>query len=244
MNKLTLIPLISALSCSSLVHAGGMGEQSGLLGTSGFASLEGGYAVTSIDNFIFTVTGPGGGSISSTITKQHYAIRLAGGLINMIDDQFAVTSELGWGYYGKDTLNPSGSDFGSLIIEHTITGFDALVGIAYIQPNYSLSLKAGAMIQNMTTKTTASGEVAGLFSTGFSSLVTKVNQTAALPEIKLGGSYNFDNNWSLTAAYLVALGSANKISASFDPGTGTGTLVSDSLNPTMNALLLGIQFTC
>ena len=100
MNKLTLIPLFSVLSFSSFTYAGGMGE-SGLANTSGFVSLEGGYATSTIANFNFDIVGFGGGAIESIKTNENYAGRLAGGLINMMDDQFGVTSEIGWGYYGR-----------------------------------------------------------------------------------------------------------------------------------------------
>jgi hypothetical protein len=161
----------------------------------------------------------------------------------MMDDQWGVTSELGWGYYGRTNLTPPSLDFGDLSIEHTITGFDALIGLAYIQPNFSVSFKAGAMIQNFSARTTATADLA-LVELGVTSFVSKVNQTAAMPEIKLGGSYNFDSNWSITAAYLVAIGSASRATGSINPATGAVSLTTNNLNPTMNALLLGVQFTC
>lgn len=243
MNKLTLIPLISALSCSSLIHAGGMGDQSDLSGVAGFISLEGGYSVTTVDNYDFTISGPGGGTISSIKKAQHYTGRLAAGLLNMMDEQWGMTSELGWAYFGRTTLNPPNIDFGDFTIQHTVTGFDALIGIAFIQPNYSLSFKAGGLIQNLTRKITATSSLATLALPGVSTFTSKENQTAVLPEIKLGGSYNFDNNWAITAAYLMALGSSSRTSSSIDQ-FGNVNYTSNNLNPTINSLLLGIQYTC
>lgn len=247
MNKFTLIPLISALSFSSLIHAGGMGDQScGNTGncSSGFISLEGGYTVNSIGNYNFTLTGVGGGAFESIKTSQHYTGRLAAGMINMMDDQVGMTGELGWGYYGRTTLNPPNLIFGNFSIQNTLTGFDALVGVAYVQPYFSLSFKAGGLIQNMATTTSSSTNFATLL--GFPSTftnTTKVNQTAVLPEIKLGAAYNFDSNWSLTAAYLVAIGSSPKTTGTFDPTLVNAALTTNNQNPTISSLLLGIQYT-
>jgi hypothetical protein len=238
MNKITLITLATALSCSSLVHAGGMGGQSNCC--SGFVAFEGGYTVNSIGNYNFTLIGTGL-ELSSIKKSQHYTGRLAVGMINMMDDNFASTAELGWGYYGRTSLNPSFLGYGNLTIKRTITGFDALVGVAFIQPNYSLSFKAGALIQNMTTQTSAT--LSDLNFPFFNTYNSKENQTAALPEIKLGAAYNIDNNWSLTAAYLFALGSSSKTTGTFNVNTSRSTISTNSLNPTINSLLLGIQFT-
>ncbi len=239
MKKIALLPLISALSCNTLIHAGGMGDQS--YSNAGFIALEGGYTINTIDNYNFNVVGLNQ-ALSSIKSTQHYTGILSAGMLFMMDDLYAVTSELGWGYYGRTTLEPDFIGFGDLTIQHTLTGFDALIGIAYIQPNFSLFLKGGALIQNMQLKTSV--EFADpLFPlvTGFTS---KVNHTAALPEIKIGGSYNFDSNWSLTGAYIFALGSTPKSSGILDATTFTSNLTSNNLNPTINALVLGVQYTC
>jgi len=237
MKKLTLISLISALTCSSLVHAGGMGEQSGLCCTA-FVALEGGYSTASFDNYNFDLVGAPG-SISSIKKNQNYAGRLGAGGLAMMDEQFGVTAELGWGYYGKVTLDPNNLDFGELTIQRTLTGFDALLGVAFVQPSYSLFFKAGALMQNMTTTTTATDNFAIVADT----ISIKTNQTAALPEIKLGGSYNFDNNWGITAAYMLAYGSSSRTHGTFNVNTGETTLYINNVNPTTNTFLLGIQYT-
>lgn len=241
-NKFSIMPLVSALICSPLANAGAMGE-SGMSSFSGFIALEGGYTITTIDNYNFAVSGLDGFEFSSIRKTQHYTGRLAAGMLNMMDEEFAMTSELGWGYYGRSTLNPPNLDFGEFTLQHTVTGFDALLGIAYVQPNFNLSLKGGAMIQNLTRKTTATANFAGVGALGVDTFVSKTNQTAALPEIKLGAAYSFDNNWSLTAAYMFVLGSRNRTSGTINPD-GSVTFTSNNLNPTLNSLLLGIQYTC
>ncbi|MCL9683665.1 hypothetical protein [Legionella maioricensis] len=239
MKKITLLSLISALSCSALVHAGGMGDQP--YSNAGFIALEGGYTMNTIDNYNFNIVGFNQ-ALASIKSSQHYTGILSAGMLFMMDDLFAVTSELGWGYYGRTTLKPDFTGFGDLTMQHTLTGFDALIGIGYIQPNYSLFLKGGALIQNMQIKTSvAFADPAFPLITGFTS---KVNHTAALPEIKLGASYNFDSNWSLTGAYIFALGSTPKTTGFLDAATLASNLNSNNLNPTINALVLGVQYTC
>lgn len=239
---ITLIPLFSALSCSSVVFAGGMG---GSQCCSGFMSLEGGYTWTSISGYEFTLDGLGN-TFSSVVSKQGYSARIGGGVINMIDDDFGVTGEVGWGYYGKTTLNSPEAGIilpvsTSLSMSHTLSGFDALIGVAFMQPYYTLSFKAGALIQNMQTKTAAF--IAPIAFPVFDSLNIKTNQTAVLPEIKVGAAYNFNENWALTAAFMFALGAKNKTTGEFDVNTFRGSLNVNNQNPSMGTGLLGIQYT-
>ncbi len=239
MNKITLISLISALSCGSLAHAGSMG---GEITNSGFLAIEGGYAVNSIKNYDFAIIGDNT-AITSIKSNQNYVGRIGAGMLFMMDEQFGITSELGWGYYGKTTLKPATGIFDDITIKYTISGFDALIGIAYIQPSFSLSLKAGALIQNMQKQTNAIVNDMLLFPDVFS-FNSKSVQTAALPEIKLGASYNIDSNWSITGAYVFAAGSTPRLSGTFNVNTLNATLISNTQNTTLNVGLLGIQYTC
>lgn len=239
MNKITLISLISALSCGSLAHAGGMG---GDITNSGFLAIEGGYAINSIKNYEFAFIGANT-AITSVKSNQNYVGRIGAGMLFMMDEQIGITSELGWGYYGKTTLKPATGLDVSMNSKYTITGFDALIGIAYIQPSFSLSLKAGALIQNMQIQTDA------IFSDPFANanLVNvniKRDQTGALPEIKVGASYNFDNNWSITGAYMYVAGSSPRVTGTFNVNTFNASLYSNTQNTTLNVGLLGIQYTC
>lgn len=240
MNKITAC-ILSVLSCSSLAYAGSMGAQSSGC-CSSFASLELGYTTNTINNYEFTITGLEGAPLSSIKNSQHYAARLAAGMINMIDELWGMSGELGWGYYGRTTLNPEFVGFGGLSFTNTISGFDALLGISFIQPNYLLFLKAGALIQNVRNQVTANtDELSFPF---FDSITLSSNQTAALPEIKIGAGYQFDSNWALTGAYALAIGSTQRTRGTFNPITFAGTLNSNTQNPTLNMLLLGVQYTC
>ncbi|KTD37426.1 OmpA-like transmembrane domain-containing protein [Legionella moravica] len=244
MKKSTLLSLLSALSLSSTIHAGGMGDSNSCCST--FFALEGGYTWNTIDGYDFALIGANT-VITSAITNDQYTGRLAVGMVSMFEDQFGATGELGWGYYGKTTINPAVNGVttqlpASFTMSHTISGFDVLLGVAYMQPYYSLSVKAGAMIQNMQTHTTS------LYSPAFASPLInsyseKNNQTAVLPEIKLGAAYNFNENWALTGSYLFALGASPKTTGTFNLNNSTGNINMDTQNPTLNALLIGVQYT-
>lgn len=239
MNKITLISLISALSCGSLTHAGSMG---GEITNSGFIALEGGYVVNSIKNYDFAFIGANTAT-TSIKSNQNYAGRIGAGMLFMMDEQVGITSELGWGYYGRTTLKPATGVLDTFTIKYTITGFDALIGIAYIQPSFSLSFKAGALIQNMQTQTNEIFNDGVLFANTLN-FTSKRVQTAALPEIKIGAAYNFDNNWAITGAYVFAAGSSPRLTGTFNVTTFNATLIDNTQNTTLNVGLLGIQYTC
>lgn len=244
MKKLSLIYLASLLAFNSLGHAGGMGESGSCC--TGFMSLEGGYVWNTVDGYNLVLIGSSD-AFSTTQTHDQYAARLAAGIISMMDDEFGVTGEVGWGYYGKSTQYPR--VLGSLALvpasihtSQTLSGFDTLFGVSFIQPYYSLSLKLGAMFQNMVTDTSA--VISPLI--GFpliDTLTIKRNNAAVLPELKVGAAWNFNENWSLTGAYMLALGGSPKTTAVFNPVTLSAQLNMNSENPTINAALIGIQYT-
>lgn len=242
MNKLTLVSLASVLSCSALVHAGGMGCNTGQMNGGAFFGLEGGYAQNNIDGYNFTLF-PSGVIVSSVEDKQNYVFRLSAGMMNQMDDQFAVSGELGWGYYGKTSFTPSFNIPFTLAApnaftsSHTITGFDALVGMLYTQPSFNLYLKAGAMLQNVRNKTTANFYGFNLVDTQ----TTSSNSSAALPEIKVGGAYNFNENWALTVSYMYVFGGNPEVTGNFNTTTGVSNLVVDTENPGLSAAMIGLQ---
>lgn len=244
MKKITLLSLFSALSITALSHAGAMGgcNSSSYCGSAFFA-LEGGYTWNMIDGYNFTGVN---GNITSIEDNQGYTGRIAAGVMSAIDDQFAVTGEVGWGYYGRTNLTPRFVGAipnipGTLNITDTITGFDTLLGVAYTQPSFSLFLKGGALFQNMLTKTNANISPLGL--PIVNTINSETNNTEVLPEIKLGGAFNFNENWAITAAYLLAIGSSPKLTGDFNVNTGRIGVNVNTQNPTINSVLFGVQYT-
>jgi hypothetical protein len=245
MKKITLISIIASLSANSLVFAGEMGEAD--CAPSGFISLEGGYTWNKISGLKFTSDLI---SFSSTPKNTKTSLRLAAGMIHMLDEQFALTGELGWGYYGKSKFSfPTNTSIPvtsvPLSSEYTLYGFDALIGTAFIQTYYSLYFKAGALIQNMQQNNTSSYTNYSASFPGLYTLNEKHNSTAVLPAIKLGAAYNIDSNWAITGSYLLALGASTGATATSSTTSGQAnlTVTTNTQNPATNSFMIGVQYT-
>jgi hypothetical protein len=242
MKKIALLSLISSLSVSSFVCAGEMGNADSA--PTAFVSLEGGYTWNKINGLELT-------NLTSTVTSEkkqsQTSVRLAAGVISMIDDQFGITGELGWGYYGQTTFNFPvtsvivGSSL-SLSSEHSLYGFDALVGASFIQTYYSLYFKVGGLIQNMQQNNSAIYADPNLSPYNYS-LSEKQNSTQVLPALKLGAAYNIDSNWSITGSYLLAYGATTGTTVTYTPYAISKLVVSvNTQNPKMNTFMLGVQY--
>ncbi len=238
MKKIALVSLMTSLSLNSFVHAGAMGDAS--CTPSAFVALEGGYSWNKINGFEFTSSTT---TISAVKQQNQYTVRLAAGLIHMMDDDWGLTGELGWGYYGRTTFNLPVISLAFPInatSKYTISGFDALIGGAFIQPYYSLSLKVGGLIQNMQQSNTASLNYLG----GAYTINEKHTSAAVLPALKLGGAYNIDANWGITASYLFAFGASTGTTATYTPAAATNfSLDINTQNPTINAFMIGVQYS-
>jgi hypothetical protein len=242
MKKIALLSLISSVSISSFVYAGEMGNED--CAPTAFASLEGGYTGNKINGLELTnVTS----SVTSEKKKTQTSVRLAAGVISMIDDQFGITGELGWGYYGQTTFNFPvtsaivGSSL-SLSSEHSLYGFDALIGASFIQTYYSLYFKVGGLIQNLQQNNTSVYIDPNLNPNNYS-LNEKHNSTAVLPALKLGAAYNIDSNWSITGSYLLAYGATTGTTITYTPSAINKLVVDvNTQNPTMNTFMIGIQY--
>jgi len=248
MKKIAFISLMSSLSLSPIVNAGAMGDAG--CSPSAFAAVEGGYTWSKIDGLEFT-SGTGTAATSTTVesTKKQnqYTVRLAAGVINMIDDSFGLTGELGWGYYGSTTFDLPAL---SLVVpinvtsKYTLTGFDALIGAAFVQPYYSLSFKVGGLIQNMQINNTASytnlvAPLAGIYTYN-----EKHNSTAVLPAIKLGAAYNIDQNWAITGSWLFAFGASPGTTLTYTPAAVTNVALDvNTQNPMTNSFMIGFQYS-
>lgn len=239
MKKIVLASLMSTLSLSTALNAGGMGDSN--CSPSAFGSIEGGYTYNRIGGFEFAT---GTTSLSSKKQQNQYTARFAAGAISMIDDSFALTGELGWGYYGRTTFNLPALAVAlpvDISSKYTLTGFDALIGAAWIQPYYSLSFKVGGLIQNMQINNTAS-----FIDPALAILVanTKSNSTAVLPAVKLGAAYNVDTNWAITASWLLAFGASTGTTVTYIPATVPNfSLEVNTQNPMTNSFMLGIQYS-
>ncbi len=219
-KKITLFSLLSALACSSAIDAHAMCNHC----SSVFFSLEGAYSRLAIDNYEFDILGTADTLVSNKQNSSGGG-RLAAGVMRWLCDEWGVSAEIGWGFYGRTKLNPVSTGVFATIpatfsVTNTLSGFDVLVGSSFLQPCYSVFLKAGALVES--NNVTFEGEFSpvvtpSVFTTNIFRF--KDTRTGVLPEVKIGGSYIFNDNWSLTVAYTRAFGSTVRTIATFDPVT-------------------------
>ncbi|HVT62498.1 MAG TPA: hypothetical protein VHD33_03310 [Legionellaceae bacterium] len=185
----------------------------------------------------------------NTTTTNGWGGRAAAGLINQIRENFGLSLEAGYGYYGKITSNESGTVSTSLVTAsgsasavNQILGADVLAGLIYSFNQYDLFLKGGFMVESSWVNATASGS-ASLLGTALGGYqIARTTSTAALPEIKVGGNYNLNENWGLTVSYMHVFG-ANSTGSTGSFSTLTD--ISGSVNaqpPTMNSILFGAYY--
>ena len=249
MKKIFKLTTIALMSCSAYVYAGEMGVVGDAVSPlTSFFVFEGGYTWNKIQGFDFTTLAPDG-RIRSSEKKQGATGRIGAGMMHSFNDNFAVSTEIGYGYYGRTTLNPVLTGFvanvnlpASLVIKQNISGFDALAGVAYLDPEYcySVFLKAGALVQNVNTNTTAHFFPLGIAALN-GSLNQKMNHTGVLPEVKIGGGYYFDNNWALIASYVHAFGASPKTTGTINFANLNSSITINRENPSLNTVLVGVQ---
>lgn len=245
-KKISKISLIALFSCCSFAHAGMMGETMGTPFLSSFLSLEGGYTWNQIKGYNFNLIGLDGHFYSHENNLGGTG-RLGAGFMRNISDRFALSTEIGYGYYGRTTETPiltgaAGGIPASLTLKYNLSGLDVLAGVDYIDPSwgYSLFLKAGGLVQNLDTKSFANFTPLGISTINVSNQT--LNHTGVLPELKVGGAYYLDDNWAFTLAYMHAFGASPRTTGTFNVTTGSAFFHSNQQNPTLSSVLAGIQF--
>jgi len=176
------------MSYSASVSAGTIGSIKQASSLKSFLAAEVGYTWNQVKGYNFIITGSDSQVVSQEKTTGGTG-RLSAGIIRQID-KLGLSGEVGYGYYGRLTSTPSLIVLGhpltlpKLNKKSTLTGLDVLAGIAYINHDYSYSLyfKAGGLIENMSTDFNANLANLGISQSS--------NVTAALPEIKVGGTYD------------------------------------------------------
>lgn len=233
-NKL-LCPFLIGVVSSSVAYSGAMGDRM-LQSYKAFILAEGGYTWNPIQGLDLNISEVGG--LFSKKTNQGGSARVALGSLHALRPHFSLSGELGWGYYGKTTIQPipTGSlalNPFNIVMEHTLSGFDVLAGIVYDQPRYNLFLKAGGLIQNDLTNLT-------LQVPSIASLDLRNNYVQAMPTLKVGGSYLMNEYWSIVASYMHAFGTGPNIKVNVST---LANLELGARNSSLNVALGGIQFT-
>lgn len=239
MKKIPMLSLFAAVTCGAPAYAGAMGSADSVPCLSSFFLLEGGVSGNQLKGYDFTITDTDH-RLKSQEKNTMYAARLGAGMIRAVTEEFAVSSEIGYGTYGRTKHTSNIPDVAKLNVQHTITGFDALAGVAYTDIDWNIFFKAGALVATRTTKTNSDLTAFLPFEAVFKETV---HHTTVLPEIKIGGGYNFDSNWGMTLAYMHAFGSNTKTTGNINGATNTWTYTNDQQNPSIDAVLLGIQVT-
>lgn len=238
MKKITTLSLITALSFSSFTYAGMMGEGEAPYCLSTFFLIEGGYSDNTIESYnlnIANVDTP----FTPTESSSQIAGRVAVGVSNKIDE-FGVTGEIGWGYFGDTTVTAT-SPFGNATLsnKYTIYGFDILAGVAWVPSNFTLFVKGGALIQTMSVTSTATFTGMAVAN----SLSIDHSKTEVMPEIKAGGLYSFADNWAISASVLYAVGSNTKTSGTIDLAGNMTNININARNPSIAAVFVGLQYS-
>lgn len=266
MQKLVAIGVLT-LSVVSFAHAGAMGPVASTPTLYTFVGAEGGYTWNDIDGITFNSQDSGGDDYFDigTTTSQNSggSARLYAGLMRLIySDSLYFSGEVGWGYYGKTTLtlnfisnNPNSSNLNGTSLTDTFNGFDALIGLVYNQPRFDLFLKAGALLQNSNLKgNLVVNQAPNANNTNYSytSVRVKLALPQVLPEIKVGGAYHVNDNIAVTATYAHAFGFASQVDIDTNNcngnnpfcqgGTITNSLVNANVNPSLDIVMLGLQY--
>ncbi len=170
--------------------------------------------------------------------------RFAAGLTRTYRDNFSLSGELGYGYYGRVRTTFSNNVNNNYF---AVDGIDILAGLLYTLKSLDLYFKAGAMVQNRRVKGALdlSQEFPGDVISGVHNYNSNFAQV--LPALKTGGLYNFNANFALTVSYMHVFGSTPSIlETKYATRTPSISIVSASnihdQNPSLDSILFGIQY--
>ena len=203
-----------------------------------FATAEGAYTWTSIGST--QVNG-----VTASKSTNGWGGRIAGGATHYssYDQNLSYTAELGWGYYGKTDISLAGSGINA---ENQIYGLDMLVGANYRYSMIDMFLKVGGMVENirMSRNTDLQRYVAGGNVVGTSN--STMTTTSVVPEIKVGGVYNINDQWGVSLAYMYVFGNDNvnmSSSKSFNGATITNNSSVTGSPVALSTVMFGLRYS-
>lgn len=236
MNKVKAAALFSTLVLSAHGYAGDMGPAVAPA-NSLFTSVEGAYTWDSVGSTVVN-------GFHAHKTKDGWGGRLAAGAIHHSTySNWLYTAEMGWGYYSKTSI--SAPLFG-INADNYIYGLDLLVGAGFAYNQFDFFLKAGGMIQDvrMVRRTNLSSLVVGGNVVGTSN--TTLTTSSVVPEIKVGGAYNFNEHLALTLAYMYVFGNDNvstRFTRTFNTDTFTSTSSVTGAPIALSSVMFGLRYT-
>lgn len=200
MFKTPIAMLLTAMSVTS-AYAGTMGPVS-VENHALFATAEGAYTWSQLGDVTLN-------RFSLRTDYNGWGGRLAVGATHYTSTPWSYTAELGWAYFAnKDFKNET---VGVRYSRDNIYGMDLLAGISYRYDMFDLFAKVGGLIESEQQKQKidlTAYQNNGSF-TGYSS--TKFTMTNILPEIKVGGVYNFNPELGISLAYMHAFGNSTSV---------------------------------
>lgn len=233
--KLKSIITASLCGLFANAYAGAMGPISSVDNSmiKPFVSLEGAYTWNSMYPGIVN-------GVQSTRDVSPWGGRVAGGIALERSDNLHFSGEFGWGSYGHNRFSVASGETAS----YYFNGFDVLLGAIYSYRQLDFFVKAGAMGENLQGSSNA--VLGQYYPGGISSGVESKSFTnsAFLPEIKVGGEYNFYNKLAVSLAYMYVFGTNQSILVDnyIAPGTVNINRQIRGQAPSFNSLMLGLRY--
>lgn len=233
--KKSLLVAVSVLSCSFSM-AGSMGPVATNWQFSPYVIGEGAY--TWAQNTGIDVNTANGANSSNG-----WGGRFGGGISRPVAENFKMSFEAGLGYYGSVEKQGSINEF---LAQEQFYGFDFLMGGSYLYRQFEIFLKGGVMVENQYYKQTIN-----LNKTTQGTLMTGVIRehalrTGLLPEIKVGGIYNLNDNFGLSLSYMRTFSNVNNSANNYVTVANPGSVELNwnlfDIPPSLNTILFGIQY--
>ena len=227
--------VVSSLIGLTAAHAGTMGPVAAQLPSMvPFAVLEASYTWNQLSTSTIN-------SQTATPTTQGWGGRFGAGFAHPLSESLSLTTELGGGYYGSNKFSLASQGIST---RSTIDGYDFLVGGTYTMNQFDLFGKVGVMVQNLRSSVTqdySKSLPGGLYS---GTVVTHSNTTQALPEVKVGGIYNWTESWGLTVAYMHVFGNspAANIGVNATAGAISANGNTNNQNPSLDSIMFGLNY--
>lgn len=186
-----------------------------------------------------------GAGAARTLGHSPYALTFEGGL--MYNDHISVQPRVML-TNGYDVI-PSSKVIGATFDQY---GLDLLAGLQYERPKYMLFVKAGALLENLRTRLSVSMYDMLQYNRRQANFRPNTQQTLnvnvgqAMPEVKVGGGYRFNDHWTLTGSWMHAFGGTLAIRGNqmnlASNSVSIGDVVLSLNNPTINAAMFGFQY--
>ncbi len=243
-NMKKTLSMIATLVSSSILHAGAMSSVPTKPALVPYVMGEASYTNIQIATISLN-------ELSVSATKQNWGGRLSAGFVYPVSEKFRFINEIGGGYYG-DIKKKVGNANSS---KNSIDGYDVLAGglyrlrsfdSRYLSGDLDLLAQIGFMLENCRNQLSADLGTLNVGNALHGRTNSKNSVTQALPEIKVGGVYQFNSNWGLSVAYLHVFGADRNMSQNtkFNILSGMTIDVNANLqNPTLDSVMFGLRYS-